>query len=195
MRKTSVQKKLAISCTKADLVKILAVGREFDVDKGGYYDARSGAVNFWCGPEDKPSCWDQEIIQGALNYPRDYVSGLYWDFNEGTGKFDLRIDVVPYALLEKKKALTDEVWDKLIEWTEHQVKGIIRLAAIHETDLGTCCPFCDFVLPVDYLLNDMLEHINEKHLDVKIKAVTVGGRPTLDTNKGRFVLKKKTDAS
>ncbi len=75
-----------------DLVrKILAVGHEFDVNKNGLFDARSGCVNFWCSQEDKPECWDVPILQGGLKFPRDYVGGMYWEWAEPSNKFSINI--------------------------------------------------------------------------------------------------------
>jgi hypothetical protein len=191
--KTEMGKSLDISCTQDEIRKILAVGHEFDINKGGYYDARSGCVNFWAGPEDKPTCWDKKILQGALDYPRDYVGGLYWEYNEEKNQFDLYINVTPYCLLDTKKSLTEKEWQELIDWTEKQARGILRLAKMHEDDLGTCCPFCEYVLPLKCLLNDLLDHITLKHKEIELKGLTIGCMPVIETNKGLFTLKKKTD--
>lgn len=191
MRKTSTKKQLNIIVDQDTIRKILAVGHEFDVNKNGLFDARGGCVNFWCSPEDKPDCWNQEIIQGALEYPRDYVGGLYWDLQDDD-KYSLYIDVSPFQLLDKSKTLSDKDWESCTEWVEKQAKSLIRLAGIHETILGTCCPFCDFVLPLDCLLNDLLDHM-VTHDGIQIKGITLGRPTRIETNKGVFELKAKTD--
>src|SRR5262249_62215855 len=37
--------------------RLLATGRAFDLETGGLSDARSGVINVWCSPDDKPACW------------------------------------------------------------------------------------------------------------------------------------------
>lgn len=148
---------LARTVDRETVRKILAVGHEFDVNKGGYFDARSGCVNIWAGPEDKPTSWDAEIIQGALDYPRSYCGGLGWDwvYDEDA---NLYLDCQPFDLLEKKG---EPDWDNLFEWLTVKAHFLLRMATIQETVLGTKCPLCDFVLPSDRLLNELLDHISE----------------------------------
>ena len=191
MRKTRTTKQLNVVINQNTIRKILAVGREFDVNKNGLFDTRSGCVNIWCSPEDKPDYWDVEITQGALEYPREYVGGLYWEWEDFDNKFHLYIEVTPYSLLNKDKTLSEESWQKCTEWVEKQAWNLIRLAKIHEENLGTCCPFCDFVLPLDRLLNDLISHIVEKHGEVK--SIILGSPTTIETNKGIFELKNKSD--
>lgn len=186
MKKTNTKKQLNTTVDYDTIKKILAVGHEFDVNKNGLFDARSGCVNFWCSPEDKPDCWNEKIDQGALEYPRDYVGGLYWDEN-----CSLYIEVSPYELL-RYKAMSDEDWKSCTDWVEKQVKNLIRLAGIHETTLGTCCPFCNFILPLDCLLNDLVDHMIT-HEGIQISGITLGRPTKIETNKGAFELKAKTD--
>src|ERR1039458_6195128 len=95
------KRELGIVLDRDAIRKVLAVGHELDVDKNGLYDARLGAVNIWCSPEDKPTCWTEEVLNGDLNYPRDYVAGLYWDWEGGQAK--LYIEVEPYELIRHKE--------------------------------------------------------------------------------------------
>jgi len=61
--------------------KLLRKANDLDLNNGGYCDARSGAINFWCGPENKPEGWTGEIEKPQLLYPRDYVGSVtpVWD--------------------------------------------------------------------------------------------------------------------
>lgn len=77
--------------------RMMEIGRERDINRGGYCDARSGCINFWCGPDDRPDCWPAAITQGGLNHPRDYVGAVYFEW-EGDDRARLKIDVVPYRL-------------------------------------------------------------------------------------------------
>lgn len=66
---------------------LLQLASEYDINRGGYCDGRIGAINFWCGPEDKPGDpnWDKFTIQKyALKYPRAYVGVVYGDFLEAS---------------------------------------------------------------------------------------------------------------
>jgi len=61
---------------------VLRAARELDLDRGGYWDGRSGAVNAWCGPEDKPAGWPAavEITRGALPHPRSFVASCWLEW-------------------------------------------------------------------------------------------------------------------
>ena len=175
MSHTSKRKNLGITVSRAIIEKILAVGHEFDVNKNGLYDARMGAVNVWCSPEDKPSCWDIEVTQGGLNYPREYVGGLYWDWSADGKQASLFVEVEAYDLIRKKKKLTDGQWECVLDWVEDKVKGLLRLAALQADVVGTKCPFCEFILEKGRLLNELIEHI-ATHGNVE---GVVLGNPTL----------------
>jgi len=102
---------------------LLDAGRKHDINDGGLWDARSGVVNFWCSPEDKPEFW-REPTQGTLNHPRDYVGGVYYDHDEG----QIFISVTPYTMLDAQNGLTDEQWEQCIDWCQEQVEILIREA-------------------------------------------------------------------
>lgn len=87
--------------------KILDVGRQLDINKGGYFDSRLGCVNIWCGPEDKPDCWDAEIYPGALKFPRAFCGTLGWEWKGNGAK--LYLCCQPYEL-------DSPDWDSLFEW-------------------------------------------------------------------------------
>jgi hypothetical protein len=61
--------------------QLLRKANELDINKGGYCDARSGVINFWCGPENKPKDWMWNIEKHQLNYPREYIGDAtpVWD--------------------------------------------------------------------------------------------------------------------
>ena len=62
--------------------QVLRVADELDLEKGGYFDARSGCLNLWAGPEDKPAGWPEEvpITEGALSYPRSFVGSIHLEW-------------------------------------------------------------------------------------------------------------------
>lgn len=177
-----------------DLVhKILAVGHEFDVNRNGLYDARSGCVNVWCSPTDKPECWDIPVSQGCLKFPREYVGGIYWEWNEPSDKFSIYIETTPYDLERKYKKVSQEQMESCLKWVEMQTRSLLRLAHVQETILGTCCPLCDFVLPNGRLLNELIDHIVEAHQDVKLGGLTLGNPSSVSLNGVWTELKNKTD--
>lgn len=55
---------------------LLRKANELDINKGGYCDARSGVINFWCGPENKPDGFLWDIEKHQLDYPREYVGDV-----------------------------------------------------------------------------------------------------------------------
>jgi hypothetical protein len=174
--------------------KILHVGSEFDLNKDGLYDARSGVVNIWCSDTDKPACWNNEVTQGALNYPRDYVGALGWEYVgvEDEDEFELYLEASPYSLFEKggkrlRKELTEDEWTEIFRWLKEKAEMLIRLTKIQPSIVGTQCPFCDFVLPSDTLLNELFSHINLDHSEVKVKSFMLPD--VLETEQGTFKLK------
>lgn len=88
---------LEITTDRRTVRRMLEIGHQRDINRGGYCDARSGCVNFWCGPDDRPEGWPADIDGGALNYPRDYVGGVYFEW-VGEDRVRLKIDAVPYRL-------------------------------------------------------------------------------------------------
>jgi hypothetical protein len=70
--------------TPSEWRSVLQAARELDLNQGGYWDGRSGAVNAWCGPDDKPDGWppDVEITRGALAYPRSFVATCWLEWPE-----------------------------------------------------------------------------------------------------------------
>lgn len=165
------------------------MGHEFDINKDGLYDARSGAVNFWCSPEDKPTCWNAEIIPGSLNYPRAYVGSVSWDWQDDLTQAELFLEASPYDL---KKNPTEKEWESVFEWLEKQFKGLMRLVGMHEDVYGTRCPFCDFVLGKEYMLNGLIEHIHEIH-QKQVQSVILATPTTLEIEGNEYPLETKSD--
>ena len=79
--------------------RLLCKANDLDINKGGYCDARLGVINFWCGPENKPSDWSWEIEKHQLNYPREYIGCVtpVWDA-EGDLIFAFSIKSTNYAI-------------------------------------------------------------------------------------------------
>ena len=112
-------------------------GGELDVDKGGYCDAKQAAIQFWCGPDDRPQGWrGVPINKCALNHPRALVGAVYTQFNEegivtlhwllypyekaaylegSESSFDLRHPVERYGT-EDDLAWCRAKFAKLLEW-------------------------------------------------------------------------------
>jgi hypothetical protein len=114
-----------------DLLRwLLAAGRAFDLDRGGLYDARSGVVNVWASPDDKPACWDRPITRGALRYPREYAGALGWDWRD-----DDRADLSVEAARRPPQAPAPDGTVRV---------GARRLAAREDAGPGPPAPGQDF---------------------------------------------------
>ncbi len=82
-----------VTVSPAEWKGLLDHSYELDLDKGAYYDGRLAAIQFWCGPENKPSDWPGKITKGCLKYPRDYVGSVHGDrAKSGKYKLHFRID-------------------------------------------------------------------------------------------------------
>jgi len=145
------KRELNITLTRDAIRKILKVGHELDVNKNGLFDARSGCVNIWCSPEDKPSCWPKEIMQGGLDYPRDYVAGIYWEWND-KDQAELVVEVEPYELersrgldrwvhslfwvhplsrkSDRPKEISEDEWEELFRWSVEKVHHLLSVSGI-----------------------------------------------------------------
>lgn len=169
---------------------MLQVGHEFDLNKDGLYDSRSGVVNIWCSDVEKPSCWNDEVTRGALDYPRDYVGALGWEYVD-EDEYELYLEASPYSLFEKNgktlcRELPEETWEEIFRWLKEKSEMLIRLTKIQPKIIGTQCPFCDFILPPDALLNELFNHIQD-HEEIKVLSFMLPDM--LETNKGTFKLK------
>jgi hypothetical protein len=180
---------LNITADRDLLRQLLAAGRAWDLERGGLYDARSGVVNIWCSPDDKPACWDVKITPGGLSHPREYVGGLGWEWLNDD-QAELFVEAAPYALLDQRRRtpLSEQEWQEVLAWLREKAMGLVRLARLEPQVVGTRCPFCSFVLPAGELLNDLLAHIATNHPDVSLRGVVLGEAVVLQTDRGDFTL-------
>jgi len=94
--------------------RLLERGRELDLNRGGLWDSRLGAINLWASPEDRPEGWEEvEITKGALNHPRSYVAGFYGEYLEGE------------KLPDEVKVVADIGW--LPTWPPERLGGPVRV--------------------------------------------------------------------
>jgi len=177
-------------------LKMLEIARDFDLDKGGVYDARSSAINCWCSPQDKPSDFSFEITKGALNYPREFLATIYGHLNLEKDEVTLFLIVRNYArqnyaqmLLDEseisyeqykhQKQLSEQGTEPEWQWAKQKAQWLIDLAQkeqVFQTVL--CCPYCgkkDF-----QLFNDLISCIVSH--GVEIKAIILG--KGIQTSKG-----------
>jgi hypothetical protein len=47
---------------------IFRIVYEEDVDRGGYYDARSAAINLWSHHWQQPATWDESTLMGTFYF-------------------------------------------------------------------------------------------------------------------------------
>jgi hypothetical protein len=127
--------------------RLVATGRAFDLERGGLYDARSGIVNVWCSPDDKPVCWNRPISRGGLRYPREYVGAVGWEWRDDE-RAEMYVEAAPYALLERRhrEPLPEQAWQEVLAWLREKALALVRLAQLEPRIVGTRCPFCDFML-------------------------------------------------
>jgi hypothetical protein len=186
MRKES----LRITADKDFIRRLLKAGYSFDLEQDGHYDARSGCVNLWCSPDDKPACWDWEITRGGLSHPREYVGALGWEWRDDDHA-DLYIEAAPTDLLERRprRPLPEQAWQEILAWLREKALALVRLAQLEPRVVSTRCPFCDFVLPAGKLLNGLLDHIAAAHPEVGLQGVTLANTPILSTDRGDFPLR------
>jgi len=64
-----------------ELQRLLKEAEKRDLSNNGYCDARSGAINFWAGPDDHPEGWRWPFTESALKYPREWLGVIYWKLN------------------------------------------------------------------------------------------------------------------
>jgi len=173
--------------------KMLMVGHSLDLNKGGLYDSRSGAVNVWASPEDKPDGWGNvEILPGGLDYPRALVGTVSFERTEELKNDEwiesakIFIEPSPSERWEAdgissrlEKAVLESEWNWLIEKTFQ-----LMLLAVSEIEPpeGLFCRFCDAYVKVA-LLNDFIVHLQEEH-NVVVKSVTLGEKTVIETETG-----------
>jgi len=124
-----------ITVAQTEWLALRKYAYELDVDKGAYYDARIGAVNFWCGPDNKPPDWPVPIEKGALKFPRDYVGAFFAD-GLRRGRITLHFDLSAYSRAEGhdsgsrayKRLLKGTKGDR--QWLLHQFKLLRQHVAL-----------------------------------------------------------------
>lgn len=118
------------------------IAREEDINKDGYYDERwGGAINIWCGPDNKPEGYNYKITKGGLNFPRNFMASIY-GYPDYT-KIKLFLVVKNFAaeliiigaikksekksdLIKAKKLLNGTLED--IDWSIKMTKELIKKA-------------------------------------------------------------------
>ena len=168
--------------------RMLALGHQWDINKGGLYDSRSGCVNVWTSPEDHPSpSWDGvEITQGALAYPRSYLGAVMSEYDL-KDTVTLTLEVTPYdrfvgASTGHYPPPTEDEWAWLRAKADLLVDAAERLLEPPGADQGVYCRFCDRVVQC-VLLNEFLTHLQGAH-GVTVSAVVLGDPSVLQTNVG-----------
>jgi hypothetical protein len=181
-------------------LKMLQIAHDLDLNKGGVYDARSGAINLWVAPDDKPVDYTWEITKGALNFPRNFLASIYGQFVDGDDNVELYLVIHNYArrdfakyllnhsnisyeeykaMLELAEKGTDEEW----KWATDKAKWLIDAAEKESVFKEIAyCPFCGKEFPDLQLFNDLVTHIATH---VKVKAVIISAEGNLiETERG-----------
>jgi len=165
--------------------KMLEIAHDFDLDKGGVYDARSGVINLWVAPEDKPSDYTFKITKGALRYPRNFLASIYGEFTEdGTVELYMaihnyaRVDyagwllehgVISYKEYEEAIELSERGTDEEWKWAMAKAKWLIDIAVKESAFIDVAyCPFCGQEFPNLQIFNDFIIHLMTH---VKVKAI------------------------
>jgi hypothetical protein len=156
--------------------RMLEIAHGLDLNKGGIYDARSGAINLWVAPEDKPLDYVWEIRKGALSFPRNFLASIYGQFTED-GDVELYLVIYNYArkdyaeylfnhsnisykeyraMLDLAEKGTDAEWS----WAMAKAKWLIDMAVKESVFIDvTYCPFCGQEFPNLQIFNDFIMHL------------------------------------
>mgnify|MGYP000023416591 CR=1 FL=1 len=159
---------------------MLRAARDLDIDEGGLYDARSGAILIWASPEDRPDdpWWrGHEITKGCLNYPRALVGGVYvdeyrdkevvvelrvhndekrWDAEERCRRGEISWKEYK-AIAEECYRGTEAEWEWLLrkyEELKELAKGLINVEEV------LMCPYCGEEVRALY---DLVAHLTSVH--------------------------------
>lgn len=189
---------LGIVVDRRKIARILDTARAFDLNSGGLYDGRSGCVNIWLSPEDKPACWTAPITAGALAYPREVVGDLNWREWPDDDHARLAVEASPYGLVDhvrealkdrpyRERVLSPEDWTQILDWLEEKARALVRLADLAPDVVGTACPFCAHVLPAGRLLNELIAHVSAEH--GRVTALSLGETVTITTATGVYPLR------
>ena len=188
---------LGLVVTRSLIERIRDTARAFDINRGGHADNRSGCVNWWCSPDDHPACWTAPIWPGGLDYPRDLVGTLDWDWPD-QDHCRLYVEASPYELLDHlRRTLTDRPmrervpspadWAQILDWLEEKARELVRLADLAPSVVGVACPFCDWVLPSGRLLNELVAHVAAQHEPVT--QLVLGDTVKIGTLSGVYALR------
>jgi len=115
-----------MTISRAEWGALLRHSHALDLNKGAYCDGRMGCINFWCGPENKPSDWPSRIVKKCLKYPRAYVGAVFGD-PLSSGRWKLHFDVQAYDRAEHSKLEMGSVeWVELIKGTKEDRAWVLQ---------------------------------------------------------------------
>lgn len=138
----TMDRPLDIKVDRPLIRKMLGVGNLFDLNEGGYCDARGGCVNFWCGPDDKPNCWPGNIQRGALKYPRDYVGAVYFNWiNDDEAKLVIEAD--PFRLFDMEEKISKDQVNEILNWLERKATNLYDIARMAPDCMEIDCHLCE----------------------------------------------------
>jgi len=166
--------------------KMLEIARDYDLNRNGLYDARSGAINIWVSPDDKPVDWNFKITRGALKYPRAFLATIYSKIEND--EVELEVEIANYSRREWIKSMwekgeinysdyremlkrvsggTKDEW----KWVIEKVEWLIDLAEKEKNFISVLrCPYCG---KTEFkLLNEFIDCLLSHGL--KIKSVIIG---------------------
>jgi len=153
------------------------VAREYDLNEGGVYDQRGGgAINLWVAPEDKPEDWCWKITKGALNFPREYLAGI---FPRWTSEDEVELYLVirnyarrdeaeelfnkgkiSYSEYKRRLELTQKGTDAEVKWCLEKFKWLLEKAKEKAKYRWVIkCPFCGLEGFENKLFNVFIEHL------------------------------------
>lgn len=118
--------------TLPDISEMKRVAKILDVEKGGHFDGRLGAINIWCSPSDKPLCWNEEIKGGK--FLLDFVGTIRWE-EVDNGFYQLYLEATPFELLEdgfsgRWDTILPEDYEIIFHWMEEKVETLLQLSKI-----------------------------------------------------------------
>jgi hypothetical protein len=209
------RKKTGVILPRGHTDKLLAAARAFDVERGGFFDAKWTIVQVWCLPGDVPSCWDAPLTPGAWG-PSELVGDITWDGVAGDAD-ELVLVIYAQQLIDFRRqrerqqayeeakrtgtplrpradVLTEADRASLCAWLEGKARELLRLADLQPAYVGTRCPFCaDWTLYRGELLNGLVEHVTDAHPEQQVRSLNLGAPTTLTTAAGVFPLEEVHD--
>ena len=119
---------LELTVSRSEWFALRKYAYELDLNKGAYCDARLGAVNFWCGPDNKPPGWPGRITKGQLKFPREFV-GSFSAWGSRGGRVKLHFAVHAHARCEKLTSGT-RAYAKAIKGTQGDREWLLKQFAL-----------------------------------------------------------------